>query len=214
VQKVKRLLTVVGVCVAAAVIAVAAFDHSSAARAKAAKVTVVHDLWFELVGQFMNSAPGVAPVTHIHYGYLSWIQGVYAFGAPPRTRATAEYTFFADGKTSPAITNGPLLFITRTGTITIYRDPSRNSDFSTPNTFRDGTRVLVATYRHQPIVSTLTNAISLISHDQITYTRPFQTPHGMVQLGRVGETFDEHYVGQNNMPGPPSGYFIGYAASR
>src|SRR6188472_270573 len=35
----------------------------------------------------------------------------------------------------------------------------------------------------------------------------FSTPHGKVRLGTVGETFDEHYAGQNNMPGPPSGYF-------
>ena len=87
-------------------------------------------------------------------------------------------------------------------------------DFKKPTTFKDGTPVLVAKYRHQPIVSSLTNEVSLLSHDQITFTRPFETAHGMVQLGTVGETFDEHYVGQSNMPGPPSGYIIGYAVSR
>jgi len=124
-----------------------------------------------------------------------------------------DCTFYANGKTSPPITNGPLYFITRTGTLTIYRDLSHNSNFKKRNTFKDGTPVLVATYRHQPIASSLTNAISLFSHDQITFTRPFETAHGMVQLGTVGETFDEHYVGQGNMPGPPSGYFIGYATN-
>jgi hypothetical protein len=74
--------------------------------------------------------------------------------------------------------------------------------------------VLVATWRHSPIGSTLTGAVSVLSRNRITFTRPFQTAHGMVQLGRVGETFDEHYVGQGNMPGPPSGYIIGYAVSR
>jgi hypothetical protein len=210
----KRLLILIGVCIAAAAVAVAAFAHGSSTKTKSAKVTVVRHLWFELVGQLMNSAPGVTPITHIHYGYLPWIQGVDAFKAPPHTDATAEYTFFADGKTSPPISNGPLRSGTRIGTLTIYRDPSHNSDWSKPNTFRDGTRVLVATYRHQPIGNILTGAISLFSHDRITFTRPFKTAHGMVQLGTVGETFDEHYTGQNNMPGPPSGYFIGYAISR
>jgi hypothetical protein len=211
---VKRLLILVGVCVAAAAVAASAFDHSSSATTKSAKVRVVHHLWFELVGQYRNSPPGATPITHIHYGYLSWIQGVYAFKAPPLTDATAEYTFFADAHTSQFIRNGPLGFVTRIGTITIYRDPSHNSDWSNPKTFRDGTRVLAATYRHQPVSSTLSGAVSLFSHDQITFTQAFSTPHGKVRLGTVGETFDEHYTGQNNMPGPPSGYFIGYAISR
>jgi len=201
------------VVVATAIASVTAFGRESKSSAKGPAVTIRHKLWWELVGQFLNSAPGVTPVTHFHYGYLSWVQGVSAFGAAPRTPASADFTFYADGKTSPLTTDGPLLFATRVGTITIYRDPSRNSDFKHPGTFKDGTRVLVATYRHQPISSSLTGAVSLLSHDQITFTRPFQTAHGMVQLGTVGEAFDEHYVGQSNMPGPPSGYFIGYATN-
>jgi len=199
---------------ATAALAVAAFGHNSAARTKSAKVTVLRDLWFQLVGQFENSAVGVTPVTHIHYGYLSWIQGVSAMGAVPQTEKTAQFTFFADGKTSPAISDGPLRLVTRVGTLTLYRDPSRNSDFANPASFRDGTPVLVAQYRHAPITSTLTNAISLFCRARITFTRPFATGHGMVQLGKVGDTFDEHYTGQGNMPGPPSGYFIGYDVTR
>jgi hypothetical protein len=211
---VKRLLIFIGVCVAAVAVAVSAFGHNSSASAKSAKPRVLHHLWFELVGQYLNSGPGVTPVTHIHYGYLSWIQGVSPFKASPRTAATADYTFFADGQTSRIVANGPLFFAIRTGKLTIYRDLSHNSDFKKPSTFKDGKPVLVAAYRHEPIVSTLTGAISLFSHDRITFTRPFRTAHRMVQLGKVGETFDEHYVGQGNMPGPPSGYFMGYAVSR
>jgi hypothetical protein len=210
----KRIGSVLALLIVASMLgSVAAFGRESKSSAKGPQATVLHNLWWELVGQFINSAPGVTPVTHFHYGYLSWVQGVSAFGASPRTLTTADLTFYADGKTSPLTTNGPLLFATRTGTITIYRDPSRNSDWKHPNTFKDGTRVLVATYRHQPISSSLTGAVSLFSHDRITFTRPFPTAHGMVQLGTVGETFDEHYVGQSNMPGPPSGYFIGYATN-
>jgi hypothetical protein len=209
-----KTIVLFAACVTAATVAVGALGQNASVKARTTKVTVIRNLWFELVGQFQNSAPGATPVTHIHYGYLSWVQGISAFTAPPETPASAQFTFFANGKTSPFIANGPLRSATRVGTVTIYHDTSHNSDFSNPDTFRDGTLVLVATYRHQPILNTVTNAISLFSHDQITYTRPFNTGHGMVQLGQVGETFDEHYTGANNMPGPPSGYFTGYAASR
>jgi hypothetical protein len=202
------------VCLAVAGGTVFSSSQPVAAGARTAKVTVIRNLWFELVGQFQNSAPGATPVTHIHYGYLSWVQGISAFSAPPETPSTAQFTFFADGTTSPPQSDGPLRFATRVGTLTIYRDTSHNSDFSNPPTFRDGTKVLAASYRHEPIVNTVTNAITLFSHDQITFTRPFLDPgRGLVQLGQVGETFDEHYTGVNNMPGPPSGYFVGYAVS-
>jgi hypothetical protein len=178
-------------------------------------VTVLRDIWYELVGQFQNSAVGVTPVTHIHYGYLSWVQGVSAFAAAAQTEASARFTFFADATFDPGgVENGPLGSGLRVGKLTIYRDPSANSDFAKPDTFRDGTPVLVAQWRHQPIGSSLTRAVSVFSRDRIMFTKPFKTAHGMVQLGKVGETFDEHYVGQGNMPGPPSGYIIGYAVSR
>jgi hypothetical protein len=210
----KALALFAVVVVASAVASVTAFGRDTSHSRAAAKVTIIPDLWFELVGQFQNSAPGVTPVTHVHYGYLSWVKGVSAFGAAPQDDATAEFTFFADGKTSPLISNGPLRSATRVGKLTIYRDPSANSDFANPDTFRDGTPVLIAQYRHQPISSTLTGAITLFSQDTITFTRPFDSGHGKVQLGKGGEKFQEHYTGQSNMPGPPSGYFIGYAVSR
>ena len=205
---------VAGLMVVAAVASITAFGQQGKHAARTANAAVLPDLWYELVGQFENSAVGVTPVTHIHYGYISWFQGVSSFGAAPQTLKSATFTFFADGKTSLGESNGPLRFGTRVGTLTIYRDPAKNSDWGHPNTFRDGTPVLVARYRHQPITSTLTNAISLLSRDTITFARPFATSKGSVQLGRVGDTFEEHYTGQGNMPGPPSGYFVGYAVSR
>ena len=211
-RKVVTLITAVVITLTGTV-AVTAFGRDASRSGNRAKVTIVSDLWFELVGQSQNSATGVIPVTHIHYGYLSWVKGVSTFGVP-LDEATAKFTFFADGTTSPVISDGPLRSVTRVGTLTIYRDPSTNSDFANPDTFRDGTPVLIARYRHQGINSTLTGAISLFSQDTITFTRPFDSGHGKVQLGKVGERFTEHYTGQNNMPGPPSAYFIGYAVSR
>src|SRR6266487_2419460 len=123
-------------------LAVAASGHDTSRSRENAKTTIVSNLWFELVGQFQNSATGVVPVTHIHYGYLSWVQGVSPFGAAPQDEKSAIFTFFADGKTSPIQVNGPLRFGTRVGTLTVYRDPSTNSDFANPDTFRDGTPVL------------------------------------------------------------------------
>src|SRR5262245_21412059 len=212
-RKVVTLVTAVVITLTGTV-AVTAFGRDASRSGKKAKVTIVSDLWFELVGQLQNSATGVVPVTHMHYGYLSWVKGVSSFGAAPQDEATAKFTFFADGTTSPAISDGPLRSVMRVGKLTIYRDPSTNSDFANPDTFRDGTPVLIARYRHQPIFSTLTGTISLFSQDTITFTRPFDSGHGKVQLGKVGDRFTEHYTGQTNMPGPPSGYFIGYAVNR
>jgi hypothetical protein len=210
-----KIILLLGACVAVATAGIIgpSQDIHASTNARAAKVKVIRNLWFELVGQFENSAPGVTPVTHMHYGYLSWVQGISAFAADPETPATAQLTFFANGKTTALTINGPLRSGTRVGTLSLYSDPSHNSDFANPDTFRDGTRILVAVYRHQPIGNSVTGEISLFSHDRITYTRPFETSHGLVQLGQVGETFDEHYTGATNMPGPPSGYFVGYAIS-
>src|SRR6266550_4322925 len=104
----KIIALVAAIAVATVVTSVTALGRDSSRRGTRAKVTTVSDLWFELVGQFQNSAPGVTPETHIHYGYISWIRGVSAFGAAPQTEASAKFTFFADGKTSAVTSNGPL----------------------------------------------------------------------------------------------------------
>jgi hypothetical protein len=210
----KIIALVAAAVLASAVASAAAFGRDARHSAQAAKVTILQDLWLEPVGQFQNSAPGVTPVTHVHYGYLSYVRGVAAFKAAPHGETTALFTFFADGTTSPVISNGPFREATRVGRLTIYRDPSTNSDFANPDTFRDGTPVLVAQYRQQSITNTLTSAITTFHRDTITLTKPFDTGHGKVQLGKIGKKFDEHYNGQGNMPGPPSGYFVGYAVSR
>ena len=101
----------------------------------AAAVKHIRGLSFEFVGQFQNSAPGVTPATHTHYGYLSHIRGVRAFRTTPENEATAFFTFFADGATLRAIANGPLRIVTRTGRLSIYRDASGNGNFAKPETF-------------------------------------------------------------------------------
>ncbi len=108
------------------------------------QVKKIGNLSLEFVGQFQNSPPGVTPATHSHYGYLSYIQGLSVFAHAPQEETTALFTFFAEAATLHVIANGPLRVITRVGTLTIYLDRSTNGSFANPETFRDGTPVLVA----------------------------------------------------------------------
>src|SRR5262245_9726241 len=170
-------------------------------------------LSFEFVGQFQNSAPGVTPATHTHYGYLSYIRGVPAFRGTPENETTALFTFSADATTLRVISNGPLRVITRTGRISFYRDTSGDGSFAKPETFRDGTRILTGTFRQQVVNNTVTGSFSTFHQVTITATRRFATVRGRIQLGHVGGTLRIAFNGQGNMPGPPSGWFGGYGVS-
>ena len=177
------------------------------------RVSVLPNLSFEFVGQFQNSAVGVTPATHIHYGYVSYIRGLSVFTGEPEAESTALFTFFADAATLRVIVDGPLRIITRVGKLTIYRDPSTNGDFTNPDTFRDGAAVLVAGFRQQVISNTVTGAFTTFHQATITTTRPFPVGGHELQLGWVGEAVRIVFNGQGNMPGPPSGFFGGYGVS-
>jgi hypothetical protein len=180
---------------------------------RAAPARTISALSLELVGQFQNSAPGVTPATHIHYGYLSYIRGLSVFKSAPENETTALFTFSANAATPRVIADGPLRVVTRLGKLTIYRDPSVDSDFTKPETFRDGTPVLVANFRQEVVTNTVTNSLTTFHQNTIVATRPFSAGGRSVQLGQVGGTFKTFLSGQGNMPGPPSGYFGGYAIS-
>ena len=173
-------------------------------------VTHIRQLSFEFVGQFQNSAAGVTPATHAHYGYLSYIRGASAFRASPENETTALFTFFAEAATLRVIVDGPLRVVTRVGKLTIYRDSSVDSSFGRPETFRNGARVLVGKFRQQVVNNTVTGSFTTFHRVTITSTRPFQAGRRKLQLGRVGQTFRIAFAGQGNMPGPPSGFFGGY----
>jgi hypothetical protein len=177
------------------------------------RVTHIKRLSFEFVGQFQNSPAGVTPATHTHYGYLSYIRGVRAFMRAPDSETTALFTFFADATTLRVIPNGPLRIVTRVGRLTIYRDLSGNGSFARPETFADGTRVLVGTFRQQSVLNTVSNAFTTFHQVRITSTRPFAAGGARLQIGRAGQTFRIAFNGQGTMPGPPSGYFGGYGVS-
>jgi len=173
----------------------------------------IRNLSLEFVGQFQNSPPGVTPATHVHYGYLSYIRGVSVFRAAAANETSALFTFFADATTLRVISDGPLRVITRVGKLTIYRDPSTDGNFAKPETFRDGRTIIVAKFRQQVVNNTVTNAFTTFHQATITSAKAFTAGRGKLQLGRVGQTFRIAFGGQGNMPGPPSGYFGGYAVS-
>jgi hypothetical protein len=176
-------------------------------------VREIRRLSLELVGQFQNSAPGVTPPTHSHYGYLAYIRGLSVFTAPAQDEKSALFTFYSDAATPRIIANGPLRIVTRVGRVTIYRDPSTNGDFARPASFRDGTPVLVAELRQQVVSDTVTGALTTFHQNTIVSTTPFPAGRRRVRLGRVGQTFRTVLNGHVTMPGPPSGYIAGYAVS-
>ncbi len=199
--------------VSALVAAAGAGGGSAAERGSAPQVRQLRALSLELVGQFQNSPPGVTPPTHVHYGYLSYVSGVRAFSGSAETETTALFTFFADAATPRVIANGPLRIITRVGVLTIYRDASPDGDFAKPESFRDGTPVLVARFRQQVVANTVTGSFTAFHQDRIVSTRRFPSGRGTVELGRTGEAFRTYFSGHVTMPGPPSGVLGGYAVS-
>ena len=176
-------------------------------------VRQIRGLSLEFVGQFENSPPGVTPATHIHYGYLSYVRGLSVFRGAAQNETTALFTFFADATTPRVIPNGPLRIVTRIGKLTIYRDTSTNGDFAKPESFRDGTPVLVAQFRQEVVTNTVTGSFTTFHQNTITSTRPFPAGRGSVRLGRARQTFHTFFSGHGTMPGPPSGFFGGYAVS-
>jgi hypothetical protein len=173
-------------------------------------VMKVRDTSFELVGQVQSSAPGVSPATSIQYGYLSDLGGLPIFKAEPQNESTALLTFYTDTTTTRVIDNGPMRVINREGTVTIYSDPTANGSFANPDSFRDGTPVLVAGLRQQVIVDTTTAGFTAQNLNTIISTSPFQGPSGALQLGKVGDRFRTIISGHVNTPGPPSAYMAGY----
>ena len=170
----------------------------------------VRDLSFELVGQVQSSAAGVSPATSIQYGYLSDLGGLPIFKAEPQNESTALLTFYTDTTTSRVINNGPIRVINREGTMTVYSDPTAGGSFANPDSFRDGTPVLVARLRQQVIVNTTTSGFTAQNLNTIISTSPFQGPSGALHLGDAGDRFRTIISGHVNAAGPPSAYMAGY----
>ena len=177
-------------------------------------VTRLRELNLELVGQVQNSAPGVSPATSIQYGYLSYLRGLPIFRGEPPSESTALLTFYTDTTTTQVVNDGPLRVIDRKGTLTIYYDSAPDGTFANPDSFRDGTSVLVANLHQQVIVDTATSAFTAENLNTITSTSALEGPSGALQLGKTGDRFRTIISGHLNAPpGPPSAFMAGYAYS-
>lgn len=190
-----------------------ALTATTASDAPTETVPKVRNVSLELVGQVTNTPPGVTPATSTQVGYLSYVVGFKAFKGKPENETTALFTFYAQLSTVRVISDGPLRIITRLGKFTIYRDLSANSRFGEPDTFRDGTPILVASVRQQVVSDTVSGTFTTLNRNTITTTKPFAAGIRRFQVGRVGEKFNTVLTGHLNMPGPPSGYFAGYTVA-
>lgn len=180
---------------------------SATAKGKSKKAD---DLALELVGQVTNSAPTVTPATSIQYGYIAYLRGLPIFKAEPQSESTALFTFYIATTTNRVIVNGPLRIVSRTGTMTIYSDPSANGNFANPDSFRDGTPILVAGLRQQVILDTSTSAFSALNVNTIMSSTRFSAGGRKLRLGNKGRTFRTVLNGRLNATPPPSGHIAGY----
>jgi hypothetical protein len=209
-RKLSVLVSLVVVAIAASTTVALAQGMTRTVRSD---VTKVRDVSLELVGQVQNSAPGVSPATSIQYGYLSYLRGLAIFNAEPQNESTALLTFFTDTTTTRVINNGPIRVIDRSGTLTIYSDSAANGSFANPDSFRDGTAVLVAGLHQHVILDTTTGAFTAQNLNTISSTRPFQGPNGTLQLGKAGDKFRTIIFGHLNAASTPSAYMAGYTYS-
>jgi hypothetical protein len=199
------------IATAGVVAALAAASVSAGANARAVKR--IDDVKLELVGQVINSPPGVTPGTSVQYGYLAHLHGLPIFKEGTQDEKTALFTFYTQTTTMRIISNGPLRVIRRQGTLTIYADPSANGDFASPDSFRDGTPILVARLRQQVIVDTASGAFTAQNLNTISSTSAFEASNGTLHLGKPGDQFRTVITGHVNASGLPSAYMAGYAFS-
>jgi hypothetical protein len=179
--------------------------------------TPIGDIAFEVVGQVSN----LPRATSNQYGYLSLISGLSAeqifTTADPvaQNETTALFTFFTDAVTERVIVNGRLRIVNRTGRTTIYFDDTPDGNFANPDSFRDGTPIVVMDYRQQVILDTgemgtftLMNLVTIVS------TESFEIGGERFQLAKRGDHFRQFYSGAPPAGTPAlSGVFAGYAVT-
>jgi|SRR5581483_792268 len=162
----------------------------------------------EFVGQFNNT-----PTTSQQFGYVSRMMGLKIFTSDEvQDETTAQITFFTDATTDQVRIDGPLKIIDRSGTTTIYLN-TPPSDFTNPDSFRQGVPIQISKYRQQVVLNTGTNSFSTVHMNTIIKTSVFNLNGANYLLGAIGTSFRTAYSGQSNSDplGTPSGWFGGYA---
>src|SRR6266496_429401 len=160
------------------------------------------DVAFEIVGQVRN--PTMA--TSNQYGYLSSINGFsfdQIFSSSPHNESQALFTFFTEAENTQVINNGNLRVVNRTGTTTIYYDPT-HGDFADAETFRDGTPVLAMSLRQQVILDLVEGTFTATNVNTVTSEAPIFG----VRLAKLGDQFRTSIVGRGNTTGTPAMFVI------
>jgi hypothetical protein len=162
----------------------------------------------ELIGAVLNNGPSSA-----QYGYISFIDGIAGiFAGSPQNETTALLTFYGDTRTLRVIDNGPLRIVNREGTMTVYLDEKPNGNFATPDSFRDGTPIMVATLRHQVVLDTVTSQFTTVFVNTITSSAGVTVGGRHYDLGKRGQMFRTTVSGRPSTSGPGQFVIAGYTA--
>jgi hypothetical protein len=166
-------------------------------------------LLFEFVGQVSN----LTPTTSTQYGYFTWMRDVDTlFAGSPANESSARFTFYREMTNVGVVVNGTLKIISRSGTTTLYLQPSGGATFSNPDSFRAGTVIQTSRSHQQVIVDTVTSAFTVVNFETVTSTPRFALDGSDTTLGRVGDVYRTSKQGHLNSPSP-AGYFSGYSVS-
>jgi hypothetical protein len=164
---------------------------------------------YEVVGQVLNPSAQ----SSLQYGYLNLVPGLDRITTTPGgvvSELTALLTFFNDTTTERVINNGPVRVVDRTGTGAIYFG-SGSSDFTNPNSFKNGTPVQNFTLRHQVVIDTSTGYFTTVFEITVTSAKPFQIDGKMYRLGHPGAVYRLNVSGMLTPQAPPSAYIAGVA---
>ena len=166
------------------------------------------DVSMEVVGAVFNASPAAS----IQYGYLTFVNGLdNVFSGSPQNETSALLTFYSDTTTTRVINNGPQRIVNRVGTLTIYLDNTPDGDFSNPDSFRDGTPVMVASLRHQVVLNTTTNTFTTTFVITVISADPFRVNGQGAWFGQPGQRLLLTVFGQASTSGPGQFVIAGYA---
>jgi hypothetical protein len=179
---------------------------SSTPPVLASKKRADSDVSMEIVGAVLNTSA----TSSIQFGYLSFVNGLdNVFNSSPQNETSALFTFFSDTTTVRVISNGPLRVVNRVGMFTIYLDNTPDGDFSSPDSFRDGTPVMTGTLRHQVILNTSSNTFTTTFVITVISADPFRVSSQGAWFGQPGQKFILTVFG--NASSSSAGQFAGYA---
>jgi hypothetical protein len=168
-----------------------------------------NSIGYEFVGQVLNASA----TQSLQYGYLSSVPNLVSISTTdgPISETNALLSFYNDTTTQQVINNGPIRLIDRTGTSTIFVNPSAGGDFSNADSFRAGTPIQTCSLRHQVVIDTSTGYFTAAFEMTITSVRVFQANGNSYVLGQPGEVYHWSVYGKLTQQGPPSAQIAGFA---